>query len=315
MHRGVAVISIDTELAWGQAHRRDEPAHDYGGERAVIDRLLEILERYDLAATWAIVGHLFLDRCSPVDGRPHPEIVRPGFDWLDGDWFDVDPCTDADRAPTHYAPDIVDRILACPVPQEIGCHSFAHVMAGEPGCSVEAFRSDLAACAAAAGAKRVTLRSFVFPRNSLGHLDELVAAGYTTYRGRPAPPFADRPALVRRLLRVADRVRPLAGSAVQPEPNAPLWNVPQTFLFAPATHLRRVPIAAWVRLPIARLRQAARQRSLFHLWFHPYNITAGPERALAGFDLVCREAARLRSRADLDVMTMGELAERLAQLA
>ena len=41
---------------------------------------------------------------------------------------------------------MVEAMRACTVPQEMGCHSFAHVMAGEPGCSREAFVSDLAAC-------------------------------------------------------------------------------------------------------------------------------------------------------------------------
>jgi hypothetical protein len=61
--------------------------------------------------------------------------VRPDFAWLDGDWFDVDPCSDRAEAPDYYAPDVVDAIRPCPVAQEIGCHSFAHVMAGDPGAA------------------------------------------------------------------------------------------------------------------------------------------------------------------------------------
>ncbi len=315
MDRGVAVISIDTELAWGESHRRagDGPGHDYGAERAAIDRLLEILDRHELPATWAIVGHLFLDRCERSNGRPHPEIVRPDFDWLDGDWFDVDPCSNAREAPFFYGPDLIERIRACRVTQEIGCHSFAHVMAGDEGCSADAFRSDLAACTARAAHHGLTLRSFVFPRNSVGHVDRLAEAGFTSYRGRPGRPFADRGEAARRGLRLIDRVRPLAGSAVRPERDElGVWNIPQTFLFAPATHHRRVPIGLWARGPIGRLRQAARHGSLFHLWFHPYNVTADPERALDGFERVCAEATRLRSRDRLDILSMGELAERLS---
>jgi peptidoglycan/xylan/chitin deacetylase (PgdA/CDA1 family) len=289
MNRGTAVVSIDTELAWGEAHRRGpterSAAHDYDAERAVIDRLLAILDRHEIAATWAVVGHLLLSGCSTGDGRPHPEIVRPEFDWLDGDWFDIDPCSTAADAPWYYGPDVVERIRASPVAHEIGCHSFAHVMAGEPGCSAEAFRSDLAACVAVAREQRIALRSFVFPRNSVGHVEELAPAGFTSYRGSGAHPERH---------------------------DDGLWNIPQTYLFAPATHRRRVPIALWVRAPIRRIRQAARRRSLFHLWLHPYNITADPPRALDAFERVCAEAARLRSRGRLDVLTMGGLAERLA---
>jgi hypothetical protein len=114
------------------------------------------------------------------------------------------------------------------------------------------------------------------------------------------------------VLRLADRVRPLAGSSAAAERHpAGVWNVPQTFLFAPAERRARLPVALWARAPIARLRQAARQRSLFHLWFHPNNVIADPGRALLALDRICAEAARLRDGGRLDVLTMGSLAERL----
>jgi peptidoglycan/xylan/chitin deacetylase (PgdA/CDA1 family) len=305
-----AVISIDTELAWGEAHRRDgtSAGHRYAMEREVIGSILGLFERHGISATWAVVGHLFLDRCSREDGQVHPEIVRPAFPWLDGDWFDIDPTTSLTEAPYFYGRDIVERIASCPVQQEIGCHSFSHLMAGEAGCSAAAFESDLEACETAASAAGVTLRSFVFPRNAIGHAELLSAHGYTCFRGTPDAPFGSQSPTVRRLLRLVDRVRPLSGSAVRPRREVGLWNLPQTFLFAPATHLHRLPIGWWARQPIARLRQAARERSIFHLWFHPYNITADADRALRGLELVCAEAARLRDAGRLDVLPMGDLA-------
>ena len=54
-------------------------------------------------------------------------------------------------------------------------------------------------------------------------------------------------------------------------------------------------------------------RSLFHLWFHPYNVTADPDRALAALDRICAEAARLRDAGRLDTLTMGELAASLRE--
>jgi peptidoglycan/xylan/chitin deacetylase (PgdA/CDA1 family) len=311
--RGCCVVSVDTEMAWGEAHRRDDPpGHDYDGERAAVAGILEVLARHGVPATWAVVGHLFLDACDRAGGRPHPEVVRPEFAWLDGDWFDVDPCSSRAEAPAFYGRDVLDAIRACPVAQEVGSHSFAHVMAGEPGCTRAAFDSDLAACRALAEADGLALRSFVYPRNSIGHVEALAAHGFACFRGRPAVPFAGRPPAVRRVLRLADRVRPLAGSAAVAERHpAGVWNVPQTFLFAPAERRARLPVGLWARAPVARLRQAARERSLFHLWFHPYNVTADPDRALAALDRICAEAARLRGAGRLDVLTMGALAARL----
>jgi hypothetical protein len=312
--RGACVVSIDTELAWGEVHRRDGSGgrHHFAAERDVIDRLLDLLAGYDIAATWAVVGHLFLDACGD-DGRgPHPELVTPDYAWLDDDWLAVDPATTLDDDPYWYGRDIVDAILACPVRQEVASHSFSHVIVDDPACTPEVFDSELAAAAAVAVERQISLRSFVYPRNKVAQVARLADHGFRCYRGgRPAPPFAGRPAWQRRALGLADKLRPLAGSAVHPAPGAGgVWNVPQTYLFAPAA-ASRLPVGQWARRPVARLRQAARHRSLFHLWFHPYNVTAAPERAFAALDRICAAAARLRDAGDLDILTMGDLAARL----
>jgi hypothetical protein len=195
----------------------------------------------------------------------------------------------------------------------VGSHNFSHVIVDDPGCSPEVFAAELAAAREVAVPLGVELRSFVYPRNAIAHLDTLAAAGFAGYRGRrPAPPFAALSGWRRKAALLADRVRPRPGSAVLPEHDpSGLWNIPQTYLFSPATAGRRLPPAVWARRPIGRLRQAARERSLFHLWFHPYNVTADPERALDALDRICRVAAQLRDRGRLDVVTMGDLAARL----
>jgi peptidoglycan/xylan/chitin deacetylase (PgdA/CDA1 family) len=315
LDRGACVISIDTEMAWGEAHRRDgsEGRHRFAAEREVVDAVLDLFARYEMSATWAVVGHLFLDACHDDGCGPHPELVTPAYDWLGDDWLAVDPCSDIDAAPHWYGRDIVDAILGCAVPQEVGSHSFSHVIVDDPACTPEVFSSELAAAAAVAADRQIDLRSFVYPRNAIGQVERLAEHGFRSYRGgRPSPPFAGRPAWQRRALAAVDKMHPLAASAVRPvrEPSG-VWNVPQTYLFAPASSGRRLPPALWARRPVARLRQAARHRSLFHLWFHPYNITAAPGRALATLEIVCRAAARLRDAGRLDVVTMGDLAARL----
>jgi len=319
LERGAFVISIDTELAWGLAHRRGAPvddSHHFDREREVIAAILAVLARFEIPATWAIVGHLFLDHCQPdAEGRCHPELARPDYPWLDEDWFAVDPGSSLDEAPYYYGRDIVEQVAACPVEQEIASHAFSHVIAGEEGCSAEVFASELAASQAVARKQGVELRSFVYPRNSIAHLETLAAAGFTSYRGPRPVPFAGSTGWRRTAAAALDRIRPGPGSAVVPAPGpVGLWNLPQTYLFAPATSRRWAPAALWARQPVARLRQAARERSLFHLWFHPYNITAAPERALDVLSRVCAAAARLRDADRLDVVTMGQLAEHLTQL-
>ncbi|MEA3056893.1 MAG: hypothetical protein QOD30_2325, partial [Actinomycetota bacterium] len=190
LEQGTFVLSIDTELMWGSLHRVSaaEFEHRNGTLREVVGNLLDLLDETNVAATWAIVGHLFLDRCERGDdGRAHGDLTRPSYRWHTGDWYAADPCTDVGHDPLWYAPDIVASIRARPLSHELASHSFGHVVYGDPGCPPAAAADDLRAWNAAARASGITGTSFVFPRNRIGHLDMVSAAGFRSFRGHRAP--------------------------------------------------------------------------------------------------------------------------------
>jgi hypothetical protein len=310
LDRGVLVVSIDTELSWGLVHRNRGAEYDGRSERAHIDRLLGLMDTYEIPATWAIVGHLFLDSCAPVDGVKHPEIVRPAYEWMDGDWFDQDPCLDAERAPTWYAPDLVDRILASSVRHEIASHSFSHVVVGDPGCSDACLDSELKACRQLAAARGIELDSMIFPTNSVGHLEVVRRNGFLAYRSRrPALPAAS--ALKRRVRKAADQLVPRRSSAAFPEYADGLWNLPQTLKLLVEDGGARGQLKR--RQLTRRLRQAVRLGALFHPYFHPTDLTTNPELAFRTMEGLFRESARLRDAGKLETLTMGALARRLEQ--
>jgi hypothetical protein len=317
LDRGVLVISIDTELAWSVVHRGVVGAEVLDpkrveAERSIVRDLLALFETYDISATWATVGHLFLDHCRPVDGRKHPEIRRPEYEWFEGDWFDLDPATDIDHDPMWYGTDIIDMLRKGRPTQEIGSHSFSHLIVGDAGCSEEAFATDLAACRIVASAMGVDLRSFVYPRNTIGHLGVLADHEFTSYRGLRPSAFTDLSRFPQALARLADKIRPLAGSIVLPQREGRLWNLPATNLYAPFDRAR-YPLRAWVTQQIRRLDQASRHRSLFHLWFHPHNLIDDPEQALGGLERILVRASQLSRDGLIENLTMGELTRRLEE--
>ena len=61
--RGTMVLSLDLELSWGRFDA--VPVEVLGAEslaeRQQIKRFLALLDRYEMPATWAMVGHLMLD--------------------------------------------------------------------------------------------------------------------------------------------------------------------------------------------------------------------------------------------------------------
>jgi hypothetical protein len=75
---------------------------------------------------------------------------------------------------------------------------------------------------------------------------------------------------------------------------------------------RHIPVSLRVRRALKGVERAARDRRIMHLWFHPTNISVETDAMLGGLRQVFAEVARRRDRAELDVLTMGELAARVA---
>lgn len=315
--RGAFVLSFDLELAWGTF---DHGGHERNGRsfdrvRPIVTQLLEMLGRHRIPATFAVVGHLFLDRCARENGAAHPEIVRAAHAWFPHDWFSLDPCSDLERAPHWYGRDLVEQIAADAQGHEIASHSFSHVIFGDSGCSAEAARSELARCAALA--REVIgreLRSFVFPRNAVGHLDALTAHGIRVYRGVDGWWFKRLPLRVlARAGHFADDVLALRPPVHLPEWVEPpgIWNVPGSMLYQSRDGLRRlIPIGARVRKAKKGIDAAVARRRIFHLWFHPFNLATDESALLAGFEQVLAYAAGRRDAGALDILTMGALGDR-----
>jgi glycosyltransferase involved in cell wall biosynthesis/peptidoglycan/xylan/chitin deacetylase (PgdA/CDA1 family) len=311
---GAFLLSLDTELAWGSVpggtYRERAPLFER--TRPVVRRLLDLMESYEIRATWAVVGHLFLEACAPVGGRKHPEVVRPDYDWFEGDWFAADPCTSWREAPAWYAPDLVDMVLASGEGMEIGCHTFSHVLAGDPSCGREAFESELDACLEVAGRRGLELRSFVYPRNEIGHLASLRDRGFRCYRGSARPDRTRAPGALGKVARGVQWTTPLPPLTARPERTKGLWNLPATTFYlhrdGPA---RRIPVGMRVWRARKGIEEAIAEKSLFHLYFHPFNLATDPDGLLGGLEEIFREVADRRARGEIRNPTMGSLAAEL----
>ncbi|MFQ5826526.1 MAG: hypothetical protein ACE5IA_04120 [Dehalococcoidia bacterium] len=312
--RGVFLLSIDTELAWGSVHNGGYRHYEaqYQECREVVVRLLELMERYEIEATWAVVGHLFLSQCQAIGGIKHPEIVRPSYTRHKGDWFAPDPCADLESAPLWYGVDIVRRILNCRVPQEIGCHTFSHIVVGDTGCSTRCFESELAACAQAADTLGLKLTTFVFPRNAVGHLGALGRSGFIAYRGPARSRLSRLPVPAQKIGHALSDLFLLPPPVSLPELQGEVWNLPASYFYPPHTGWGRfVPIAFRVRKAQKGLERAVRERRLFHMWFHPFNLATDPEGLLGGLEGIFAQVRRYREAGVLDNLTMVELSRSL----
>jgi peptidoglycan/xylan/chitin deacetylase (PgdA/CDA1 family) len=318
LERGVFTLSLDFELIWGTLEDYGPDAFRAAVEREhdeVVDRLLGLLAEFEIPATWCVLGHLFLGSCSLTDGVKHPEILPP--EGMSSDqWFAHDPCTNEQQDPIYYGRSLIEKILACPVPQEIGGHSFSHVLFGDSACSRETAASELRESSRLAAEFGMELRSFAFPQNSVGHLDLLAEFGYTSYRG-PEPVWYERSSIgpVRRVGHLWDVLRARTPPVTDPVEELPgLWNLPGSMLYFPMHGLRRhIPLSRRVRRAIKGLDRAAHERRVFHLWFHPTNLADEVDQMVAGLRSIFEHAAHLRREGEMSFEPMGALSRESPQ--
>lgn len=304
------VLSIDTELAWGT---RGDAFYrtDYERTRDVIGRLLALLARYEIPATWAVVGHLFLDSCArDAKGVLHPEIVRPEGWTGKNDWFLMDPGTSRLHDPIWYGDDVIDLIKSCAYPQEIGSHSFSHFYAD--ACSRESFASDTAEAVRVSREAEVAPVAYVFPQNRVNHLDVLREQGFTCYRGSDENWYRRLPKLLKKVAHMVDDYFIPTAPAVQPRLESGLVNIPGSWFYGHARGWAKyLPVRMRVAKVKAGLRAAMNEKGVFHLWFHPFNLASDPEGLLQGLEDIFKYVQELRVAGKLETSSMGQLAARV----
>lgn len=188
-YEGAFCISADFELNWARKYSRTG-SYDAGKlARQNFPYILEFFDNYSIPITWATVGHLFLESCTKQQGKPHPDMLRPSFyeiketKFLNGDWYQHDPCTNFQLDPSWYAPDLINKIINSKIDHEIGSHTFSHVELSDENCNPELAIQELEKCVEVMKKYKITPRSFVFPSNAEGNFDTLAKSGIIAFRG------------------------------------------------------------------------------------------------------------------------------------
>ena len=213
---------------------------------------------------------------------------------------------DGGRDPLHHASDLVEKIRRCPVPQEIASHSLTHAIFGD--IPREQAQAELEGWAGLARQAGVDYQSLVFPRNCAGHPDLVRSSGFRCFRGKERTWYAGFGRPVRRLGHLLDIVTARTPQSVLPQLEDGLWNIPGSMLYTPAFGMRRF-LPVWLRVLRANrgLDRAIRRREVFHLWFHPTDLTMRTDAMLDGLRRIFERAARLRDAGELDILPMRAL--------
>lgn len=307
------VLSIDTELAWARIHHRNlEDYNELLGEyRNAVDWLLGVFEKYDIPVTWAVVGHLFLDHCS---SPPHKDITKPKYDWVDGDWYQYDPCSSFNDDPFFYAPDIIKKINESHINHEIGSHSFAHINFADPGCSYDAAFDDLNKCQQVSRElNSADLTSFVFPQDKVGNLKALNDAGFKVFRGAGIYDKIRDSSKFKKLLYTLGVCLGLPNDPISASKNGQLINLPLSNHY----RLERpiilnnpysfVPLFSKYLSVKNSVRKAIKMNKIAHIGLHPIDFGMHSEKYRQHFERLLRFISDSRDRHEIDIITMSEI--------
>jgi peptidoglycan/xylan/chitin deacetylase (PgdA/CDA1 family) len=297
------VVSLDAELGWGFHDHDDPPTDRVESARPAWFRLVDLFERSNVPATWAIVGHLFLDWCDGTH-TDHPAGSA---------WFGRDPGGDSRSKPDRFGRDLITSLRDSDVDHEIGTHTFSHVEFGKAETTREVADAELRQAKAVAAEDGLELQSMVFPRNNVGHLDVLADHGVLAYRGvEPARWFDGRPG--QPLGKLAEYTFGLsAPNIVDPYVDEHgLVNVPASlYLYGFEGTAKRLA-SPFTTTPVLDQVEAGldalvdRGEGVFHLWLHPNNLTT--ESDIQRMARVVDLLATYRRDHDVEIRTMSDVA-------
>ena len=318
---GAFVISLDLELHWGW---RDEKAWDgdysanFLGVWDAVPRLLGCFGEMEIAATWAVVGFLFAE--SRVELEKESPRKKPTYHNSRLNPYLEDIGEGEKEDPFHFCPSLL-RLIKTFFRQEIGSQTFSHYYCLEEGQDAVTFRADLESAIRIARARDIQLRSIVFPRNQYNpdYLGTLAELGIRSYREnakgwmyRASNSTCNTP--TKRLFRFVDAHFNLNGQHTARWPRksefkSGLCPVPTSFFLRPVSGCRSV--LDWLRLRRIKksMLHAAKEKEMFHLWWHPHNFGVNLEQNMCYLSEILEYYQELRNKYGIRSLNMSEFAE------
>ena len=244
------VLSIDLELAWGVWDKLSSINIQkiIDKERLVCENLLNIFDENEIPVTWAVVAAL-LDNKNKMMGNLNQKA-----------W---------------YAPDIIDNILNSKTKHLIASHSYAHKEFNT--CNKEEITEDFEKSIFFLKSININPDVFIFPRNSVFHLDVLKKFNFKTYRSIDKSWYKKVYKYNKSLGKISnliDKVIPIKTNSVSPLIDQfGLTEIPTSILLISKNGIRTIVTNFSMFKKIKDgIDLAISKNECFHIWFHPSNF-------------------------------------------
>lgn len=275
---GYFLFTLDTELGWGtfdkDEYRYKTVSPDGSRERKAIKLLLDILEEFGIIATWAVVGHLFYDKCEQCE-------ICPILEW-EGKYTSFNDIYKTAK-PLWYGADLIEILLSKGQGHEIAFHGYTHKIFDENIMSPKEVKIEIQEWLRVSRRREIIPRSVIFPRDKVGYLDLFKEAGFICYRSDVRLPLIIRNKYFGHYIKHIDHILNLSSPPVYDfnklyDNSAGLVNLPSSQYFfgfnrkieriLDSVNLHRVRINRMIK----GVKKAADEKKIIHIWAHPWGF-------------------------------------------
>lgn len=294
MDRGLFVISLDFELFWGihDAMEIKDYYENVYNVRFVIPKLLELFRKYKIKVTFAVVGAIYHNSYNAfveyTEDVIQPQYKKSGL----SPYEKVNLIKVHDHPELHFAPDLIKQIREAG--HEIGTHTYSHYYSTEQGANLSSFESDIRKAVRIAKQNGDDVKSIIFPRNQLGNNDFLNVIrkyGITSYRGNPYENYSGMSPLTR-IYRFCSSYLPFSNETVEIKYENGIINIPASHFLRPYSSIDILNTLQLWRIKRS-MRKAAKEKKVYHLWWHPHNFGKNTEKNLVFLEEVLRYYSNL----------------------
>jgi hypothetical protein len=313
--KGLLVISLDFELLWGVFDKVNYKEREtyFKNTRKVIPEILDLFSEYKIHCTWATVGMLFNNNWK--EWRGNAPVSLPNYKHTDLSAYDYGNTINSQETDFFcFAKDLIQQIQNTPG-QEIGTHTYSHYYCLEEGQTLISFKADLEKAIELAEQMGIELKSLVFPRNQFNeeYLKVCYELGIENVRSNPTAWYwrdTKSNTLSNKIFRTGDAYLGLYNksyklSEMVREKGNPLAQKASRFLrpFSNNNILNNLKLN---RIE-SEMTYAAKNREIYHLWWHPHNFGDNPEENLSDLKKILDHFIECRKKYDFQSANMGEI--------
>jgi len=316
----IFTISLDFELYWGMRDKSsiEQYSKNLDGVEEAINQLLKTFTQNSIHATWATVGFLFYDVENLKNSFPNklPQYKNSKL----SPYSYIERNSHLEKK-YHSAQEIIKNI-SNDKNQEIATHTFSHYYCLEEGQTKEEFYADIQQAIKTikdeTGEKTYSL---VFPRNQWKeeYLSVLSKLDILSYRGTEKswiydPKNEENNFILKRAVKLLDTYINISGhntySLDELKANTP-FNIPASRFLRPVS--KKLSFLEGMKLNRIKnsMTHAAKNRELFHLWWHPHNFGVDLESNLEFLNKILEHYKYLNKKYNMKSLNMKEVSLQL----